>query len=146
MDWITETIAIGNYLDAEDADLRRSHGIRSMICLNGKLRGVRPETLGLDALDNYNLIDGPGNDPDIFRRAVDTVGRFARRHPKLLVQCHAGRSRSAIVVAAHLMRTCEWNADTALSFVASKREIALTSGIEDLLQSSFLRDEKINSL
>jgi hypothetical protein len=51
MDWITDDIAIGNYLDAEDAQLRQSGGIRSMICLNGKKAGVRPESLQLDYLD-----------------------------------------------------------------------------------------------
>ncbi|RYD82931.1 MAG: hypothetical protein EOP84_08655 [Verrucomicrobiaceae bacterium] len=142
MDWITETIAIGNYLDAEDAALRRSSGIRSMICLNGKLRGVRAEALDLDASNNYDLKDGPGNDPELFRRAVETVGRFAKRHPKLLVQCHAGRSRSVIVVTAHLMHTHGWEAAEALSFVTARREAALTPGIETLLESAFLRERR----
>lgn len=74
-----------------------------MICLNARLRGVLPQTLSLDALENYDLKDGPGNDPAIFQRAVQSVGRFATCHPKLLVQCHAGRSRSVVAVAAHLM-------------------------------------------
>jgi protein-tyrosine phosphatase len=143
MDWITDTIAIGNYLDAQDMEVRRSSGIRSMICLNGKLRDVRPETMELKALDNYDLKDGPGNNPEIFQRAVESVGRFARRYPKLLVQCHAGRSRSVIVVAAHLMRTNGWSATEAISFVASKREIALTAGIEGLLRAPFLFQPRI---
>ncbi|EDY21398.1 dual specificity protein phosphatase [Chthoniobacter flavus Ellin428] len=139
MDWITESIAIGNYLDAENEELRRANDIRSMLCLNGKWRGVRPESIQLDALDTYDLQDGPGNNPDIFRRAVESVGRLSRLHPKLLVQCHAGRSRSVIVVVAHLMRTRGWSARETLSFVASKREIALTPGIESLLEVPFLR-------
>ncbi|MES2571025.1 MAG: dual specificity protein phosphatase [Verrucomicrobiota bacterium] len=137
MDWITDSIAIGNYLDAGNPDLRRSNGIRSMICLNGELRGVRPELLELDALDNYDLKDGPGNNPDIFRRVVRTVARFARCHPNLLVQCHAGRSRSVVVVAAYLMQSNGWTANNALAFIASKREIALTAGIEKLLEIPF---------
>jgi protein-tyrosine phosphatase len=138
MDWITDSIAIGNYLDAEDAEGRLANGIRSMICLNGKLREVRPESLQLDALDNYDLQDGPGNDLDVFRRAVENVRSSTKRHPKLLVQCHAGRSRSVVVVAAHLMLTNGWTAQDALAFVASKREIALTDGIESLLRAPFL--------
>ena len=140
MDWITDAIAIGNYIDAEDTEARLANGIRSMICLNGKLRGVRPETLKLDALDNYDLKDGPGNNLEIFRRAVENVGYSARRHPKLLVQCHAGRSRSVVIVAAHLMRTNQWSAQEALSFVSSKREAALTDGIELLLRAPFLHE------
>lgn len=138
MDWITESIAIGNYLDAQDEELRRSQGIRSMICLNGRLTGVNASELGLDALQNYSFHDGPGNDPAIFQRAVEAVGWFAKSYPKLLVQCHAGRSRSVVLVTAHLMLAEGWSADEALDFVASKREIALTAGIERLLRSPFL--------
>lgn len=142
MDWITDTIAIGNYLDAEDAELRRASGIRSMICLNGKQRGVQAEALNLDALENYDFVDGPGNDIALFQRAVQTVGRFAKRHPKLLVQCHAGRSRSVVVVAAHLMLIHGWNHNEALAHVASRRECALTAGIEKLLRSPFLYETR----
>jgi protein-tyrosine phosphatase len=138
MDWITEEIAIGNYLDAEDAAALRTSGIRSMICLNDKLRGVRPETLELDALSNYYLKDGPGNNPDIFKRAVDAVGLLSKRNPKLLVFCHAGRSRSVVVVAAHLIKTNRWTAEHSVAFIAAKRDIALTPGIEALLKSPFL--------
>ena len=139
MDWITDNIAIGNYLDAEDANLRLENGIRSMICLNGKQRGVKAEALQLDFLSNYDLKDGPGNDPEFFRRAVDDVGRAAKLYPKLLVQCHAGRSRSVIVVAAHLMKTNQWTSEAAVAYVSVRREAALTPGIESLLQASFLR-------
>jgi len=142
MDWITENIAIGNYLDAENVELRSAGGIRSMICLNGILRGVKPETLQLDALENYNLKDGPGNDPSIFRRAVQSVGHLAKRHPKLLVHCHAGRSRSVVVVTAHLMRLRRWTADEALAYVSSRRVAALTPGIEFLLRASFLNEPR----
>jgi len=113
MDWITESIAIGNYLDAQDEELRRSQGIRSMICLNGRLTGVKASELGLDALQNYSFHDGPGNDPAIFQRAVEAVGWFAKSYPKLLVQCHAGRSRSVVLVTAHLMLAEGWSADEA---------------------------------
>ena len=142
MDWITDTIAIGNYVDAEDAELRRASGIRSMICLNGRLRGVQAEALELDALENYDLTDGPGNDIGIFQRAVQSVGRFSARYPKLLVQCHAGRSRSVVVVAAHLMLGRGLSDREALAFVASRRESALTAGIEKLLRSPFLYETR----
>ena len=126
------------YLDTENTELRESSGIRSMICLNGARRGVAAPSLHPEALDNYDLKDGPGNDPEIFRRAVESVGYLTRRHPKLLVQCHAGRSRSVVVVAAYLMQVRGWSAEQGLAFVASKREIALTSGIELLLRAPFL--------
>lgn len=138
MDWITDDIAIGNFLDAENAELRREQGIRSMLCLSGKQRGIAAEALGLVALENFELKDGPGNDPRIFQRAVESVGLLAKLHPKLLVQCHAGRSRSVVVVAAHLMKTRRWTSEEALRYVSARREAALTPGIEQLLCSNFL--------
>ena len=140
MDWITEDIAIGNYLDGENGDLHRSSGIRSLVCLNNGLRGTTPEARRVDALANFDLKDGPGNNLEVFRRAVESVEHSAKRHPKLVVYCHAGRSRSVVVVAAHLMRARGWTVQEALSFVWSKREAELTPGIELLLLSPFLRD------
>ena len=141
MHWITDTIAIGNHLDALDAGQQRTEGIRSLLCLDGKLRGVSAGTLGLDALAVFELTDGPGNNPEIFQRAVETVARFSKEHPRLLVQCHAGRSRSVIVVAANLMRTRRWTTEEAVSFIRGKREIAITPGIEKLLHAPWL-DER----
>jgi hypothetical protein len=40
MNWITETICIGNDLDARDLVRHRAEGIRSLVCLDGKWRGV----------------------------------------------------------------------------------------------------------
>jgi hypothetical protein len=139
MDWITESVAIGNYLDAQDIELHRSEGVRSLLCLDGKLRGVAPQSIGLDALEVFDMKDGPGNDGNIFRCAVDAVSQLARKHPKLLVQCHAGRSRSVIVVAAYLMRSQGLTAEESISFITSKREICVTAGIEALLSSKWLR-------
>lgn len=143
MNWITESIGIGNYLDAESEELRTANDIRSMLCLNGKLRGVHPDSLLLDAIDNYDLKDGPGNSTEIFRRAVESLSRLERRHPKVLVFCHAGRSRSVVVVAAHLMRSKRLSVQDALKFVTARREAALTAGIETLLESAFLHQSKI---
>ena len=138
MNWITDNVAIGNYLDAQDSEMHQRESIRSIVCLDGKLRGVAPATLGLDALEAFDLKDGPGNNPDLFKRIVETISRLSRLHPKLLVQCHAGRSRSVIAVTAHLMRTQSLSREEALSLVASKREILLTPGITTLLQAPWL--------
>jgi len=139
MDWITDNLAIGNYLDAQNGELHERESIRSLVCLDGKLRGVAPETLRMDALEAFDLKDGPGNNPDLFKRIVETIGRLSRKHPRLLVQCHAGRSRSVIAVTAHLMRTQSLSREDALSFVASKREILLTPGITELLKAPWLQ-------
>ncbi len=138
MDWITDCIAIGNYLDATDTDLQSAGGIRSLLCLDGKLKASDAARLGLDTLRAYSLIDGDGNRPEVFEAAVRAVDQLSRTRPKLLVQCHAGRSRSVIVVAAHLMRTERLRPDEAIRRVSQCREPAITPGIERLLRSAWL--------
>ena len=126
MTFITETIAIGNFVDAENRAAREAAGIRSILCLNGHFYDCKPADCGVEGLTCFNFKDGPGNDPWLFDRAVKIVGEYALKHPKLLVHCHAGRSRSVMVVASHLMRQNSWDLRHALAFIHSKRpEIVL---------------------
>lgn len=121
MTFITETIAIGDFLDAEDRAVREAAGIRSILCLNGQFTGCTPGDCGVEALTCFNFHDGAGNDPWHFQRAVTLVGRYAFHHPKLLVHCQAGRSRSVMVVAGHLVRQNAWDLRQALEFIQGKR-------------------------
>jgi predicted protein tyrosine phosphatase len=121
MTFITDTIAIGNFIDAEDRATREAAGIRSILCLNGLLQGCKPADCGVEALTCFNLTDGSGNDPWIFGRAVKIVVHYALQHPKLLVHCHAGRSRSVMVVACHLVRQNAWDLRQAVAFIHAKR-------------------------
>jgi hypothetical protein len=121
MTFITDTIAIGNFIDAEDRATREAVGIRSILCLNGLLQGCKPADCGVEALACFNLTDGSGNDPWTFDRAVRIVGNYAFEHPKLLVHCQAGRSRSVMVVACHLVRQNAWDLRQALAFIHAKR-------------------------
>lgn len=138
MDWITETIAIGNHRDAQDVKLLAAEGIRSIVCLDGCLAGTTEEALGVEAIEVFLLIDGPGNRDDLFRQAVLEIGELSRKVPRLLVHCHAGRSRSVVAVAAHLMHVNGWGPTQALRYVTAKRESVLTPGIERLLESSWI--------
>jgi hypothetical protein len=121
MTFITDTIAIGNCMDAEDQTAIGAAGIRSILCLNGLLAGRTPEQCGVEALTCFNFIDGCGNDPALFDRAVRIVTQYSAQSPKLLVHCHAGRSRSVMVVAAHLVRQTGWDLRKALDLIHTKR-------------------------
>ena len=101
MNWITDQIAIGNYLDAQDLELLRREGIMSILSLDGSLAGRAPSELGVQKIAAMKLQDGPGNDRATFLQAVDTLARFVSASPPVLVQCHAGRSRSVVIVAGH---------------------------------------------
>jgi protein-tyrosine phosphatase len=133
LDWITDRVAIGNYLEARDAALLKERGIRSAISLDGTLTERQAADLGLSEVASYPLVDGPGNDLRVLRFAVDDLRRLAAQGP-VLVQCHAGRSRSVAVVAAYLMEAHRISAREAISRVAARREINVTPALVDLLR------------
>ncbi len=135
MDWITEAIAIGNYRDAQDVALLQREGIAAVVSLDRTLQQQEATVLGLREVESVPLEDGPGNDPRLFRRAVDALERLVRRCPPVLVQCHAGRSRSAVVVAGYLVRSLGLSAEEALARIAERRPIAVAAGLERLLES-----------
>lgn len=134
MDWIETDIAIGNFVEARDAEVLANARISSALSLDGTLSGVQPQTLKLKKIEVVRLEDGPGNDLRLFKMAVGALEELVRTAPPVLVQCHAGRSRSAVVVAAHLMKRLGIDAPTALARVASRREISITPGLEELLE------------
>jgi protein-tyrosine phosphatase len=135
VDWITEDIAVGNYLEAQDAALLRDAGIISVVSLDRTLTEGDAERLGLQEVEAVPLEDGPGNDPRLFRQAVEALERLVCKSRPVLVQCHAGRSRSVVVVAGYLMRSLGIEASEALDRVAAKRPVAVTPGLERLLES-----------
>ncbi|HYT89863.1 MAG TPA: dual specificity protein phosphatase [Gemmataceae bacterium] len=133
MDWITETIAIGNYLDAQDAELLRREAIGSVLGLTRALEGVEAAALGVQGIRMVPLADGPGNDLRTFRLALAALAELLASAPPVLVHCHAGRSRAAVVVAGHLIATRGLAPDEALALIAAKREIAVSPALERLL-------------
>jgi hypothetical protein len=133
LDWITDTIAIGNFLEAEDAELLRKESINSILSLIGNLQGKSPDMLGVCRLEVIPLVDGPGNDPRRFRRCVDVLSELVSTAPPVLVHCQAGRSRSPIVVAGYLMRALKIDSDRALAMVTAKRETNIIPVLERLL-------------
>ena len=133
MDWITDEVAIGNYLEAQDVALLKQHAFRSVVSLDGSLSAKSAAEFGLAEVAAYRLIDGAGNDLRLFRYAIDDLRRLARLQPPVLVQCHAGRSRSAVVVAAYLMYARKLEPEEAIAAVAAKREINIAPALVELL-------------
>ena len=80
------------------------------------------------------LIDGPGNDENAVEDAIAFIDDIVRRDERVLVHCHAGRSRSVCIVARYLMAIRGWSREKSLQFISSKREIYLSPGIEGILR------------
>jgi dual specificity phosphatase 12 len=133
MDWITDDVAIGNYLEARDRELLQQRQIRSILSLDGTLKKDDAAQLGLTRIECVRLIDDEGNDLRVFQLAVDSLLQLAASAPAVLVQCHAGRSRSAAIVAGYLMRLRDLDPEQAVAEVKRKRDINITPALERLL-------------
>ena len=130
MDWITENVAIGNYVDGEDEALIEREGIRSILCLDCRLAPPPGLKVRRHVVD---LVDAPAKQLDAFMKAVQLLERLVAEASPVLVHCHAGRSRSVVLVAALLMRAKGLTPEDAIAFVSKKREAAITPGVEQLL-------------
>jgi hypothetical protein len=89
MNWITDTIAIGTFLEARSHTLRVDAGIRSVVCLDAVLRDPDEPNLDVDAYEVIDLADGLGNDPRVFDQAVRLVGVLSEQSPSYW--CTVGR-------------------------------------------------------
>lgn len=133
MDRITERIWIGNSDEAKDRESLQLAGIRSTLCLDGCMTRVGAEEAAVDRVEVVELIDGSGNRPEVFLRAVRLLGELAAKHPPVLVHCYAGRSRSAAVVCKFFMREERNSLVEAMRRITSKRKVAIAAGLQDLL-------------
>ena len=133
LDWITDAIAIGNHAEAHDAGFVRRHGFRSVLSLDGSMLEADPKSIGVVVIRAFDLEDGEGNEPGILGRVVAALEDLARHHAPVLVHCHAGRSRSVVVVAGYLVRTLGLTPDQAITRVAERRVICVTPEFEALL-------------
>jgi len=123
MDWITDRIAVGNFIDAEKPEAALDH----ILCLKPDCCRGRTDI----KTTCVPLVDGRGNAPQLYRTAVKTIRRAVSAGERILVHCHAGRSRSVCVVARYLMESEGLTRNEALRRISEKRDIYLSDGIEE---------------
>jgi protein-tyrosine phosphatase len=133
MDRITERIWIGNSNEAKDREALQVAGIRSTLCLDGCMKRVGAEEAGVDRIEVVELIDGSGNRPEVFLRAVRLLRDLAAKHPPVLAHCYAGRSRSAAVVCKFFMQEEGNSLVEAMRKITSKRKVAIAAGLQEFL-------------
>ena len=121
MDWVTETIAIGNIEDAMDATRLREAGVTGVLCLNGFPQVLKFEDF---AWIHAPLIDGRGNAPEDLATAIGHLRDLVLEH-RVMVHCAEGVSRSPFVVACYLAEHLEIGLDEAITLVKEKRTIAI---------------------
>ncbi len=128
MDWITNNIAIGNFVDARALTVS---DVEAVLCLKEACCDESDDEFCTMCVP---LIDGPGNDKNAVEDAIAFIDDIVRRDERVLVHCHAGRSRSVCIVARYLMAIRGWSREKSLQFISSKREIYLSPGIEEILR------------
>jgi protein-tyrosine phosphatase len=126
VDWITDHIAIGNFLDAQSVPPE----VTAILCLRENCCEDRDD---VDAL-SVPLIDGAGNDRRSIAEATDYIAEIISAGGRILVHCHAGRSRSVMIVARYLVRHQGMTAQAALDLISQRRGVYLSPGIEDILR------------
>ena len=126
MDWITKQIAIGNYLDAQNIPSE----VNAVLCLKRGCFCLRRTDVDAEYIP---LNDGPGNKSQDLKDALAFIDDVVSSGEKILVHCHAGRSRSVIVVARYFMENKIMSRTEALAKIEAEREIYLSTGIESLL-------------
>lgn len=91
---ITDRVCIGDISDARQP----STALDS--CLNVSSEDDVPLTQGNVYRHKVGLLDGPGNDDSLLIAAVMVLHALNKRHNRVLVHCHEGKSRSVMVVSA----------------------------------------------
>ncbi len=127
MDWITDHIAIGNFLDARNVS---SRDVEAVLCLKENCCDEDHESLDVVCIP---LVDGAGNDLRLCDDAVTFIDEVVTHGERILVHCHAGRSRSVCIVARYLMMKKGFSRQGALELIGSKRDVYLSPGIEDII-------------
>lgn len=133
MDQISDEIWIGSSTDAKDRDSLCREGIRSILCLDGCLLGMKADELGVSQIEVLELVDGRGNKPEVFLHAVALLKKLKVRHPPVLVHCHAGQSRSAAVVCKYFMKEEGASLGQAMKRITSKRKVVIVAGLQEAL-------------
>lgn len=119
MEQISARLYIGSREDAGEAKGLLSSGITAVLKLtHGDPPAPYPEAI---TVAEYPLIDGPRNDFENFRRAVDGLSALLAGGETVLVHCSAGSSRSGAVGAAALARQDGIDVETALARIQREK-------------------------
>lgn len=114
---ITDKIGIG-----DSSDGRQVPSVIDAV-LNVAVDLDIPPTQGKVFRHKIGLLDGPGNDDMLLLAAVLTLHSLNKRHNRILVHCHEGKSRSIMVVAAYVSIVGGMEFDRVLKEIMNARDV-----------------------
>jgi protein-tyrosine phosphatase len=115
MDWIDDTVAVGNWFDGFYANRRRREGIELTIdarVLFTKRRIPHRRAPRVDCLV----------------KARDEILELLPLGPKVLIYCNRGKDRSVFVAMMYVMKRYDMGCQEAFGLVRSKRSQAAFHG------------------
>ena len=109
MDWIDDTVAVGDWIDGFFAQRRRHEGIDIIIDSRN--------------LFTQNIIPHRRSPlVDLLMRAQDLLVDIAPLEPKVLIYCNQGRDRSPFVAMLYVSKRYGMSYQEAYELVKSKRK------------------------
>ena len=128
MDWITDQIALGNFLDAARV---RPGDVDAILCLRPGCACEERDDIDVEFVP---LKDGSGNSAADIHEAFDFLRTSVAGNERVFVHCHAGRSRSVCLVAAWLMAERGMDRTESLAYIEARRTggIWLSPGVEEI--------------
>jgi hypothetical protein len=118
---ITENLFVSHWIPAHNPEFLRTFGIRSILCLDGKLKPEWAPLLGVERVISMDIPDGPGFTKQHLLDALRGLELLAARHAPVLVSCHAGQSRSPAVVIGYLAVHTHLSLRESLALVQRER-------------------------
>ena len=112
---------IGNLNSVYDINGLKNEGITEIISVIAGFEPPYPNDFNyliINALDNENT-----NLMKSFEKTNEFIQKAFYENKKVLIHCQAGRSRSATILAAYLIKTFGMNSKTVLEIIKSKRSI-----------------------
>lgn len=114
--YILDNVAVGNSQDSIGAK-------------NEQFDAILNVAIDLDIKDEFKwrhkvgLLDGPGNHPDTMIAAVLMLHSLVNSKKRVLVHCHAGKSRSVMITSLYVSIAKNSNFDEVLQKVMKNRGV-----------------------
>ncbi len=118
MDEVAPELYVGTLEDAEDATGLENTSVDRVVSLTY----TDPEIGFPGSVSKFAMLDGPRNDRQTFRAAVQETLESLRRGETILVHCSRGASRSPSVAAAAIAMHEEITIEEAFEQIGQRRD------------------------
>jgi len=135
MDKIADNIYLGSSSDAQHRKPQlKAAGITAIFNV---ARDLTNTTTSHEDFKMYHvgLMDGGGNNPRLLRAAVEVLAAIVEAGDTVLIHCHEGKFRSALVLATYFTKAIRQfkELETAEAYLKSKRpRVEINDGLKEL--------------